>query len=155
MSPGLFRPDAPLDQQLLSRTLVHDLLALKGLAPGGINHQFSPPGLLDLTHHPDAIALGEPACAGNCSTAAQCNTDARCRLCRGCRSEWQNDVLRRVAGEHRSSHGFMRVSPPHSSLAQFMADTGAERFAEVEGREDDAIVAAWLEAKCRTDFRWC
>lgn len=100
MSPGLFRPDMPLQEQLLSRKLVHDLLLLKGLGPGGHHHQFTPPGLLNLTFHPDAVAVGEPDCAGGCATAEACHSKEACMLCRSCRSEWQNGVLRRVMAEH-------------------------------------------------------
>jgi hypothetical protein len=49
----------------------------------------------------------------------------------------------------------MRVHPPHTALAQHMQDKGVARREEVEGRIDDALVAAWLQAKCRQDFRWC
>lgn len=101
MSPGLFRPDMPLEEQLLSRRLVHDLLHLKGLAPGGHHHQFTPQGLLNLTFHPDAVALGEEECAGGCGTAADCNIKEVCLLCRSCRSAWQNGVLQRVMAEHQ------------------------------------------------------
>lgn len=100
MSPGLFRPDIPLADQLLSRRLVHDLLHLKGLAPGGHYHQFTPQGVMDLSHHPDAVALGEAACAGGCSSAADCSSNEACLLCRSCRSAWQNEVLQRVMSEH-------------------------------------------------------
>jgi hypothetical protein len=100
VSPGLHRPDMPLEEQLLSRKLIHDLLLLKGLGPGGHHHQFTPPGLLNVTFHPDSIALGEPACAGGCETAEQCHSKEACMLCRNCRSDWQNGVLQRVMAEH-------------------------------------------------------
>jgi hypothetical protein len=100
MSPGLFRPDLALEHQLLSRKLVHDLLVLKGLAPGGHHHPFTAPGLLNLTFHPDAVAVGEPECAGGCATAEACGSQEACMLCRRCRSEWQNGVLRRGMAEH-------------------------------------------------------
>jgi hypothetical protein len=100
MSPGLYRLDAPLEQQLLSRQLVHDLLHLKGIAPGGHAHQFTPQLLRDLAYNSDGVALGEPACAGGCSTAADCHARPACMLCRACRSAWQNGVLQRVAAEH-------------------------------------------------------
>lgn len=100
VSPGLHRPDMPLEEQLLSRKLIHDLLLLKGLGPGGHQHQFTPPGLLNITFHPDAIALGEPACAGGCETAEQCYSKEACMLCRSCRSDWQNAMLQRVMAEH-------------------------------------------------------
>lgn len=90
----------PLEEQLLSRKLVHDLLQLKGLAPGGHNHQFTPPGLLNLTFHPDAVALGEQECATGCNTASACNSKEACMLCHSCRSAWQNGVLQRVMAEH-------------------------------------------------------
>jgi hypothetical protein len=100
VSPGLYRPDLPLAEQLHARKLIHDLLVLKGLGPGGHHHQFTAPGLLNLTFHPDSVALGVAACAGGCETAAQCHGKEACMLCRSCRSEWQNGVLQRVMAEH-------------------------------------------------------
>jgi hypothetical protein len=100
MSPGLWRPDIPPEEQLLSRQLIHDLLLLKGLGPGGHSHQFTPPALLNLTFDADAIAVGEPSCGGGCDTAEECHSKEACMLCRGCRSAWQNGVLQRVMAEH-------------------------------------------------------
>lgn len=155
VSPGLHRPDMPPEEQLLSRKLIHDLLLLKGLGPGGHHHQFTRPGLLNVTFHPDSIALGEPVCAGGCETAEQCHSKEACMLCRICRSDWQNGVLQRVMAEHLGSHGFMRVHPPHQVLEQHMQQVGVQGDAEVEDRPDDRLVRAWLAARCKQDFRWC
>jgi hypothetical protein len=60
-----------------------------------------------------------------------------------------------AAAPPTGSRGFMRVHPPHTALAQHMQDKGVARREEVEGRIDDALVAAWLQAKCRQVFRGC
>lgn len=56
---------------------------------------------------------------------------------------------------YTGSHGFMRVHPPHADLEHHMQLVGAQRFAEVEDRDDDRLVRTWLAAKCQQDFRWC
>jgi len=86
MSPGLFKPHTPRQQQILSRKLVHDLLSLEGLAPGGLLHPFTNPEVAALRFHPDAVMLGQPECGGGCSTAADCNSKPACVLCRVCRN---------------------------------------------------------------------
>jgi hypothetical protein len=49
----------------------------------------------------------------------------------------------------------MRIHPPHQQLAEFMSAAGIEGLAEVQERPDDALVAAWLAARCLIDSRWC
>lgn len=100
MSPSLYRLDMPPEGQLLLRTLIHDVIQLKGLGPGGLYHDFTPTGLLNLTFHPHSVAVGEAACAGQCGTKQQCKLDEACMLCRSCRSDWQNLLLQRVVAEH-------------------------------------------------------
>lgn len=157
MSPGLHRHDLPRSEQLLSRKLVHDLVTLKGLAPGGYHHVATGQDLAAIKYHTDGTALGESSCAGGCDTVADCSSKPECILCRACRSQWQNDMLTRVMAEHLNAHGYMRIHPPGIALASYMGanNVDVDSYFDPHVRSDDAVVRAWLEQKCASDYRWC
>jgi hypothetical protein len=102
LSPGLHRSDVPLEEQYLPRQLVHDLLNLKGLAPGGAFHPNTHPGLRDVSLHPDAVTVGAASCQeGVCNSEAKCDARPECGLCHRCRTEDQDRVLSALVAEHR------------------------------------------------------
>jgi hypothetical protein len=66
-------------------------------------------------------------------------------------------ILTNVQAEHQHAHAFMRIHPPHKSLAQHMTEKGVdwEAYFDGEKRPDDVLVKLWLEKKCEQDYRWC